>query len=211
MKIAILGATGTVGQRIVKEAVRREHSVTAISRDPSRLMRQERVNTAAVDALDATALEDALHHHDALISAVGPGQGRPASVIVDVSRAIAAACMKSGVRRVLIVNGAGSLSVKPGLELLNTPEFPVSWREIALAHREALELWRKVKELDWTVASPAALMEPGERRGSYRVGHNDLLVDDRGQSRISAEDFALALLDELERGAHVHERITFAY
>ncbi len=211
MKIAILGATGSVGQRIVNEAVARDHSVTAIARDPSRLMGRERVSTAALDVLDSQALENAIRNHAAVISAIGPAHGAPTSIIVDATRAIAGACMKADVRRVIIVNGAGSLEVEPGVQLLSTPDFPAAWRDVALAHREALEVWRKVKELDWTLASPGALLEPGERRGRYRIGHNELLKDERGQSRISSEDFAMAIIDELERGAHLRERVTFAY
>jgi putative NADH-flavin reductase len=211
MKIAILGASGMVGQRVVREALSRNHSVTAVSRKAAPLGEPNpRLTTAAADATRADELERTIAKHDAVLSAVGPRGDAPA-MLVDVTRAVAAAAMKTDVRRIVIVGGAGSLSVKPGLELLATPDFPAGWRDLALAHREALELWRRVKELDWTYVSPAAVLEPGTRTGKYRTGHDDLLVDERGESRISAEDLAVALIDELEHHAHSHERITVAY
>nr|PZN22159.1 MAG: 3-beta hydroxysteroid dehydrogenase [Pseudomonadota bacterium] len=185
--------------------------MTGIARHPSRIDTAVRLRPVQADATKADELARAIEGHDAVISAIGPAPGEPASVVLDGTLGIAAACMRANVRRVLVVGGAGSLAVEPGIELLATPEFPAEWKPIALAHREALELWRKVKELDWTYVSPAALIEPGERTGRYRVGHDALLVDARGQSRISAEDYAVGLLDVLEQGSHVHERITLAY
>lgn len=209
MKIAVIGATGMIGQRFLSEASARGHALTAIARRPGAVNNAAR--TVALDATDAAALERAIEGHDAVVSAVGPNGDSSVSVIVDVTRALAAACTRADVRRVIVVNGAGSLAVKPGVELLSTPEFRSDWRPVALAHREALEIWRRVKELDWTVMSPAALIEPGERRGRYRIGHNDLLVDENGKSHISAEDFAASIVEELETRAHLHERITVAY
>jgi uncharacterized protein len=211
MNVAVLGATGNIGRRLVSEALERGHRVTALARHAQSMPPHPGLHARSTDLHDAWELEDALREKDALLSCVGPGAGEPAVVVVDAARAVAAACMRTGLRRVLIIGGAGSLSVKPGLELLNTDTFPEASREIALAHHAALEIWRKVKELDWTVISPPALIFPGLRTGRYRTGHNDLLVDEHGQSRISTEDFASGTLDELEKRAHVHERITFAY
>jgi putative NADH-flavin reductase len=211
MYIAILGATGSIGQRLVQEGLARGHRITAMARHTARLAARPALTLRDTDFKVTEELEVALRGHDAVISAVGPAPGEPASLVVTATRALAAACMRAGIARVMVVGGAGSLSVTPGLELLHTEQFPPAWREIALAHREALEIWRKVKELDWTVVSPAARMDPGARTGQYRTGHNDLLVDAEGQSRISTEDFALALIEELERRAHIRERITFAY
>ena len=108
------------------------------------------------------------------------------------------------------MGGAGSLRVKPGLELLDTAEFPAGWRSVALAHREALGVYRTVQDLDWTYVSPPAVIAKGARSGRYRVGGDDLLTDEHGQSRISVEDYAVAVVDELERGAHKRTRITVA-
>jgi putative NADH-flavin reductase len=211
MKIAILGATGTVGRRLVQEALERGHEVTALARAAGGLDSRPGLSLRQVDFRCAPELEAAIFGHAALISAIGPAPGEPAHIVVESARAVAAACMRTGVGRVLVVGGAGSLNAEPGLELWRTPDFPAEWREIALAHREALQLWLKVKELDFTVLSPAAQMHPGTRTGRYRIAHNDLLRDASGQSSISTEDFAAAVLDELERGAHIGERITCAY
>jgi hypothetical protein len=211
MRIAILGATGRVGRCVVQEALERGHEVTALARDPARLDAQSGLAQRRVDFRSATELDTAIGGHTALISAVGPGPGEPASVVIEAARAVAAACMRAAVWRVLVVGGAGSLNTEPGLELWRTPGFPPEWREIALAHREALQIWLRVKELDFTVLSPAAQMQPGVRTGRYRIGHNDLLRDSSGQSCISTQDFAVAVLDELEHRAHVGERITCAY
>jgi putative NADH-flavin reductase len=117
------------------------------------------------------------------------------------------------VRRVLVVGGAGSLQVAPGLDLVDAPGFPEAWKGVALAHRDALKVWRgpQAAELEWTYVSPAALIEPGERRGSYRTGTDRLVADEQGNSHISAEDFAIALVDEIEQGNHVRARFTAAY
>src|SRR5207245_11451268 len=119
---------------------------------------------------------------------------------------------QAGVRRLLLVGGAGSLEVRPGLQLVDTLEFPAAWRPVALAHRDALAVYRAAPPgLDWTYFSPAALIEPGKRTGTYRTGNEQLLTDRMGKSRISAEDFAVALLDEVERPAHVPQQITAPY
>jgi putative NADH-flavin reductase len=212
MKIAILGATGAIGQRIVAEGLARGHRITAVARQQAALLSSAPGLVFQAANFRAPAeLEAALVGHDAVVSAVGPSAGEPAATVVEASRALAAACMRVSVSRVIVVGGAGTLSVEPGLELLRAESFPPDWRDIALAHREALQLWRKVKELDWTVVTPPAAIAPGARTGHYRTGHDDLLLDAQGRSQISIEDFAVAILDELEHGAHLHERITFAY
>lgn len=209
MQICVLGATGRIGQRTVAEAVRRSHRVTAASRRGKTEV-EPGAQVVQVDSTRIGDLERVLRGHDAVICAVGPSDDELPSMVVDTARALAGAAMRSGVRRVVIVGSAGSLAVRPGVELLSTPQFPEEWRDLALAHREALEIWRQVKELEWTYVSPAALVEPGERSGTYRVGHNELLVDEHGKSFITMEDFAVALLDEVENDSHVGERINIA-
>ncbi len=211
MQISIIGATGRIGRRIVAEALDRKHTVTAVARNTREIEADERVTLRSADATHPEQLEEVIRDHDAVVCSIGPSRGDSPQLVQDATRALAAAAMRAHVKRVVIVGGAGSLAVKPGVELLSTPEFPQEWRAIALAHREALELWRRVKELDWTYISPAAVIEPGTRTGKYRVGHNDLLVDAQGHSRISMEDFAVAVINEVETGAHVRERITVAY
>jgi uncharacterized protein len=210
MKIAVVGGTGTLGRSIVNEALRRSHGVTAISRSEAPSSSSSRAVPATADATREEELERVLAGHDAVVSAVGP-RGAPPGMLVDVTRALAASCMRTHISRVLVVGGAGSLNVEPGIELLATPEFPPEHRALALAHREALELWRRVKELDWTYISPAATIVAGELKGHHRVGHDDLLVDVSGESRISVEDFAIGVLNVLDNGSHKRERITLAY
>ncbi|HEY6728192.1 MAG TPA: NAD(P)H-binding protein [Polyangiaceae bacterium] len=212
MQIALLGATGHVGLHITAEAVRRGHGVTAVARHPDAARGdEERVTAKRADATAAFEVEQAISDHDAVISAVGPAIDETPSMIVKAARALAAAAMRAHVRRLVIVGDAGSLTVTPGIELLATRGYPAELREVALAHREALEVWRRVKDLDWTYVSPPAVLYAGARTGEYRVGHNEMLTDDHQQSRISVEDLAVAVVDQVENNAHVRERINVAY
>jgi putative NADH-flavin reductase len=217
MKIVLFGAGGVIGKRIVGEALRRGHQVTAVARDPSKLADADpRLQVVQGDALSAESVASAVRGADAVVSAVGPGHGPGAadlSMVLDSTRALIAGLKQAGVRRTVVVGGAGSLEVAPGLQLVDAPGFPEAWKGVALAHRDALAVWRgpEAAELEWTYLSPAALIEPGERTGSYRTGGDQLLADAQGNSRISAEDFAVALLDELEQPGHVRARFTAAY
>ena len=196
MRIALFGATGTVGSRIAKEAQSRGHSVTPIAR-------------SGADARDAAAVAKAVAGHDAVVSAVGP-RGSP-DELSEAARGLIAGSRKAGVPRLLIVGGAGSLEVAPGKRLVDTPQFPAGWKPVALAHASALEVYRKERDLDWTYLSPAALLEPGPRTGRYRTGDDRLITDAKGDSRISTEDFAVALVDELEKPRHSRRRFTVAW
>lgn len=212
MQIALLGATGNVGLHITAEAVRRGHGVTAVARHPEAVQNDdERITTKRANATAASEVEQAISDHDAVICAVGPAVDETPDMIVKTARALAAAAMRAHVRRLVIVGDAGSLTVTPGVELLATRGYPEELRDVALAHREALEVWRRVKDLDWTYVSPPAVLYPGERTGAYRVGHNEILLDDQQQSRISVEDLAVAVVDQVENNAHVRERINVAY
>ncbi|MDB5310153.1 MAG: 3 beta-hydroxysteroid dehydrogenase/Delta 5--_4-isomerase [Gemmataceae bacterium] len=211
MKILLVGGSGTIGQRVLAEAVKRGHAVTSVTRDPSRVPSQGGVTAVKGDALDPKSLADAASGHDAVVSAYSPG-GQDPSRMVDAARAQIAGLKQAGVKRLIVVGGAGSLEVAPGVQVVDTPEFPAAWKDIALAHRDALEVYRKEGgALEWTYFSPPALIEPGERTGTFRVGSDQLLVDAAGQSRISAEDYAIALLDEVETPKHVRKRFTAAY
>jgi putative NADH-flavin reductase len=211
MNIALLGATGTIGKRIADEALRRGHEVTAILRDPKKLA-DDRIKAVQGDVTDVASLIKTVAGHDAVISAVGPSHGAPPTLPAYAARALVQALPKAGVKRLLVVGGAGSLEVKPGLQLVDTPDFPAAWKPIAHSARDALKIFRDSgAALDWTYFSPAALIAPGTRTGKFRVGGDQLLVDEKGESRISAEDFAMALLDELEKPQHLKRRITVAY
>jgi putative NADH-flavin reductase len=212
-KIMLIGSSGMIGQRILHEALNRGHHVTALVRDTSGtgehraeldyhtgdIFKPETIATAAVD-------------HDVVVSAYGPGKGDP-NLLVKVAHALIEALTRVEPIRLILVSGAGSLEVKPGVQLVDTPDFPAEWKAIALAHREALDVYRKagMAEFDWTAVSPAALIEPGTRTGKYRTGTDQLLVDDKGKSYISAEDFAAAIVDEIEKARFQEQRFTVAY
>jgi hypothetical protein len=129
---------------------------------------------------------------------------------VDAAKSLVTASRQSG-KRVVVVGGSGSLEVAPGMQLVDSPQFPAAWRPIALAHRDALQVFRDEGGEGWTVISPAALIEPGQRTGRFRWGTDQLLADKAGDSRISMEDFAVAFVDELEAGRNLGKRITVAY
>jgi hypothetical protein len=212
MNIALFGASGTIGRRILNEALRRGHTVTAIVRDPTRINEQPSgMRSLAGNILDPQSVAATVAGHDSVLSAFGPSGEAPMTV-VDAARSLIAGLKTAGVKRLVVVGGAGSLEVAPGVHLVDTPEFPVAWKWAALAHRDALNAFRaEGGDIDWTYVSPAALMAPGERTGKFRLGGDQLLTDAEGQSRISAEDYAIAFLDEVEHPRHVRERFTVAY
>ena len=203
MKIAIIGATGNVGTRIVDEALRRGHAVTAIARDPSKLGERAGLTPVAADANVPGALAPLLAGHDAIVSSLRFSGSQP-DLLIDAVR-------RSGVKRYLVVGGAGSLEVAPGLQVLDTPDFPEQYKATAEGARQALQLLKQEKELDWTMLSPSAIIAPGQRTGKFRLGTDQLLIDQNGQSHISVEDYAAAMIDELERPAHSRQRFTAGY
>jgi putative NADH-flavin reductase len=211
MKIALFGATGTIGRRIAQEALARGHELTAIVRDPARLdVSHECLTAVKGDVLDAASVAAAVKGHDAVISAYGPGGSAPPRTLVDAAPSLIEGLGRAAVRRLVVVGGAGSLEVAPGVQLVDTPGFPAAWKPAALAHRDALAVYRTA-DLDWTYVSPAALIAPGERTGRFRIGTDRLVIDDKGESRISAEDYAVALLDEVERPQFIRRRMTVGY
>ena len=203
MKIALIGATGTVGTRLISELRRRGHQVTAIARHPDKPDRQDGVNPAVGDVQNENALAGVLSGHDVAIHSVKFLSTDPAKVI--------AATKAAKVPRLLVVGGAGSLEVAPGLTLVNSPDFPPEYKPETLAGVKFLDVLRQEEELDWTFLSPSYLFAPGERTGKFRLGKDELLVGADGQSRISTEDFAIALVDELEQPKHSRERFTVGY
>lgn len=203
MKIAIIGATGRVGTRLTDEALRRGHRVTAIARHASRLPARAGVTSKEVDATDSAALADALGGHDVVISTAPFAQLNAQQVTTAVRTA--------GVPRLLVVGGAGSLHVAPGVQLVDTPNFPDAYKAEALAGRDFLNALRGEPQIDWTFLSPSALFEPGERTGRFRIGEENLLSDAAGKSWISMEDFAIAMLDEIEQPTRSRQRFTVGY
>lgn len=212
MKIAVIGA-GNIGRVVIGEALSRGHTVTAIVRDPAKLtLSHPALSAAAGDVTDAASIAAAVAGHDAVVSAIGPNHAIGNIDILPQSvSTLIAALKQAGVRRLLVVGGAGSLEVAPGLRLYDTPEFPEAWRPAAKKHGEGLAILRAETALDWTFFSPAAIIEPGQRTGKFRLGGDQLLADASGNSRISIEDFAVAVVDELETPAHLRQRFTIAY
>jgi putative NADH-flavin reductase len=211
MKIALYGATGNIGQRILKEALRRGHEVTAIVRDQNKVgAKNSKLKYVIGDILNPADVCIKSAKHDVVISAYGPGHSNPKK-LVEATQSLIEGVRESGVKRLIVVGGAGSLEVSPGIQLVDTPQFPEAWKGIANAHRDALELYKKENSLDWSYASPAAFIEPGEITGKFRWGGNQLLIDEVGNSKISMEDYAIALLDEAENPNYVHKQFSVAY
>lgn len=212
MKIALIGATGFIGSALLKEALARDHQLSALVGHPEKLRAAPGLTPLAADALDTTRLAAQLKGHDAVISAFsGHAQGDTYGYYMRGMRSIIDATRASAVPRLLVVGGAGSLEVAPGVQVIDTPQFPAEWRASAQGARDALALLRQEQQLDWTMLSPAAVIAPGERTGKFRLGTDSLLVDAGGDSRISVEDYAVAMLDELEKPAHTRRRFTVAY
>jgi hypothetical protein len=203
MKIAVTGASGRAGSAITAELARRGHSVTAIARNPDRIARLANVTAVAGDANDQTALAKLWAGHDAAVSSIH-------FTASDVETLIGAA-RDSAVPRYLVVGGAGSLEVAPGVRLVTTPNFPAQYKAEAEKGAAFLDRLQREKALNWTFLSPSALFEPGSRTGKFRLGDDQLLVDSAGKSSISFEDFAVAMADEIERPAHIRKRFTVGY
>ncbi len=207
MKIAIIGATGLVGTKILSESLDRGHEVTAIVRNPETLPMHPKLRAAKGDATEPAKLASLVAGHDVVISAFNPGKderGTGARSIID-------AVKRAEVERLLVVGGAGSLEVAPGKRLVDQPDFPAQWKEGALRTADFLDQLRGETELDWAFVSPAAMLAPGERTGHYRVGGDQFMTDNDGESRISLEDYAVAMLDEAERPQHHRKRFSVAY
>lgn len=202
--IVILGITGRVGSRIANELLDRGHTVTGIARSIAGIKSR---NGLTLKAGDATKIEEVaflLQGHDAVVSSMRFAGGRDAETVVD-------AVKRAKVPRLLVVGGAGSLEVAPGLALIDTPGFPAAYKPEAMAGFDFLNMLRGERQLNWTFLSPSALFEPGARTGKFRIGGNQLLSDGAGVSRITMEDYAIALVDEIESPKHLRERFTVGY
>ena len=202
MKIALIGASGRVGSRILAELSNRGHEVTAIARDPAKITSLPGVTAIAGDIEATDALAELVKGHELVISSVLFSAS-------DTSKLIAAV-KASGVHRYYIVGGSGGLEVAAGKLLMDTPEFPESYKVEAQAGVDFLNKLKAEDGLDWTFLAPSAVFEPGERTGTFRLGKDQLLANENGSS-ISFEDFAVALVDEIETPAHVRQRFTVGY
>ncbi|MFJ2445517.1 NAD(P)-dependent oxidoreductase [Pseudomonas sp. NPDC087626] len=202
-KIALIGATGRAGSQLLEEALRRGHSVTAIARDTSKLSPRPGVMSKNVDVLDAAALQAAVAGHDLVISAAHFAT-IPASAVIGPVQA-------AGVKRLLVVGGAGSLLLPDGSRVIDAPDFPAEYKAEASAGAVFLDTLRQEQELDWTFLSPSALFVEGQRTGTFRIGQDDLLVSAEGKSWITFADYAIAMLDEVEKHAYSRQRFTVGY
>jgi putative NADH-flavin reductase len=203
MKIAIIGATGNVGTRLVNEALHRHHAVTAIARDTSKLARQTGLSAVVGDVTKPELVLPLLKGHDAIVSSLRFQSSDPQQLIELVR--------DSGVKRYLVVGGAASLEIAPGEILLNAPNFPAAYKPEASAGKAFLDALRNAKDLEWTFLSPSMFFGPGERTGKFRLSDNTLLTAPDGKSSISYEDYAVAMLDEIETPKHVRGRFTVGY
>lgn len=213
MKIALIGATGFVGAAILREALNRGHEVTAIVRHPEKITPHPKVRPQKGDVYNEDEVARLVAGHDAVVSAFNPGWGNPDIYNQQIkgARAIINGVKKVGIKRLLFVGGAGSLEVKPGVQALDLPGFPAEYKPGALATREALNMLRKESGLEWSFLSPSADLVPGQRTGKFRLGADQMLKDASGKSRISVEDYAVAMIDEVERPAHIRQRFTVGY
>ncbi|HWE42171.1 MAG TPA: NAD(P)-dependent oxidoreductase [Gemmatimonadaceae bacterium] len=216
MKLVVFGATGNIGQRIVKEAVSRGHDVTGVVRDPEiQKSPDPKAHLVKGDATDAASVAKVVKGADAIVSAISPrasSRGLPAPSLVDGARAVIAAATKAGVKRVIFVGGAGSLEVAPGERLMDQPGFPAPYKAEAQEGADMLDIVRReAAALDWSYISPAAEISAGHRTGRYRTTGDQFIPDAKGQSRISFEDYAVAVVDELEHRNHVGRRFGVAY
>lgn len=219
-KIALFGATGTIGSRVLHEALGRGHQVTAVVRDPEHFCESDAsaADVAVVrgNVLDPASVSQAAAGQDVVVSAFGPGSGDPGA-LVSAAKSLVGGVQALGEDaprpRVVTVGGSGSLRTPGGPMVWDEAGIPAPVLAVMHAHGDALDFLRTVPvdEVHWTNLSPAARIEPGTRTGTYRLGLDDLIVDDRGHSLISTEDFAVALVDEIERDAHAGKRFTIGY
>lgn len=211
MHIALIGARGQIGQHIAQQLLQAGHQVTALLRPGTTLPAHlAGAQAREVDILDAQALADAVRGHDAVASAYGPAMDAPEETVA-VMHALVTACRTSAIGRLVVVGAAGSLEVAPGVQLVDTPEFPPQYHALASAHRDAFAVLRQAQDLAWTFFSPAALIQPGEPRGGYQVEVGRLLTNAAGDSIIHYPDYAEAFVAELTGNAHPRQIITVAY
>lgn len=220
MKVALIGATGFVGAAVLQELVQRGHEVVALVRDPAKLPAQAGVQVVQADVMNASAVQQAVRGTQAVLSAYNAGWANP-NIYDDFLRgsaAIVQGVKAAGVARYLVVGGAGSLYVAPGVQLVDTPQFPAAIYPGASAARDMLTQLQEEEALDWTLLSPAVGFHAGSaaqargRTGQYRTGSDAPLMQDDGQvGDISAQDLAVALVDALERQLHARQRFTVAY
>jgi putative NADH-flavin reductase len=214
MNIALIGATGFVGSAVLNEALNRGHKVTAIARDTSKIaVKNDNLTVVIADVYDTEALVKVLTGHDAIVNTFNAGWTNPNLYddFIKGSESIQQAVKLSGVKRLLVVGGAGSLEIAPGVQLVDTPQFPAEWKTGATAARDYLNIIKKENDLDWTFLSPAIHLHPGARTGVFRLGSDQPVFDADHKSEITVEDMAVAIINELEQNQFIKKRFTLGY
>lgn len=220
MNIVLLAATGRAGRTILNELINRGHQVTAVARDLGKLPAQlpETVQGVRDDLSSIDRIAEIISGADAVVSAYGPSSDDPryfsdvnyTDQLVTVTERAIAAVRKAGVPRLIMVGGCGSLEFSPGVTVLKSGYWPDQYVAIATSHMKALAALR-ASDINWTYFSPPMMIEPGVRTGKFRLGGDSLIVDEQGNSKVSFEDYAVALVDELEKPAHERSRFTIGY
>jgi putative NADH-flavin reductase len=214
MKIAIVGATGMIGSKLLEEAVDRGHVVTAVSRHATKIPAHDRVRPVEADVNDTKALADAFSGQEAILHAFAPPRLSVEERVEQQragTRSIIAAAKSAGVHRILAVGGAGTLEVAPGVMNADRPEFPASWEGGVKSTALIKGLLAAEPDLDWTFLCPSHDIFVGKRTGKFRLGLDQMLVDADGKSSISTADYAIAMIDELENPKHSRRRFTVGY
>lgn len=209
MNVVVYGGTGHSGSEIVKELVRRGHTVTAVSRKVDSAKGQSGVTAKTDDLSNVDAIAAIIKGADVVVSAYAPPMDQT-DALVDVTRREIEAVKKAGGPRLLVVGGAGLLEVAPGVTLIKSGHLPAEYLPIATSHEKALEVLR-ASDINWTYLSPAAFFVSGERTGKFRLGTKELVADAKGESKISFADYAIALVDEIERPAHERGSFSVGY
>ncbi|NUT77617.1 NAD(P)H-binding protein [Pseudomonas sp. C1C7] len=216
MKVVVLAATGKAGRATVSELLSRGHEVTAVARSPEKL--PSSVTSIADDLSSADKLASIIKGADAVVSAFGPSTDDPryfsdvsyTDQLVSVTERVIEAVSKTGVPRLIVVGGAGSLWLSPGVTVLNSGHWPEQYVPIATSHVKAFAAL-KASSINWTYFSPPMMIAPGIRTGKFRLGGDDVVFDDKGKNWISFEDYAVALVNELEKPEHEYGRFTIGY
>jgi putative NADH-flavin reductase len=209
MRVVLYGASGMIGSHILAELVRRGHSVSAATRHPERILPAAGATPVLSDATKPESVAQTAKSCDAAINAISPADGEPMR-LVQAARALLKALPGVGVQRLIVVGNAGTLEVSPGVLQMDLATFPSQWMGVAVAQREVFHLLRESK-MDWTYYCPASIIRPGQRTGKFRVDTGKMIFEENRPSHISLEDFAVAIVDELENPQHLREQCTAAY
>jgi putative NADH-flavin reductase len=209
MHVILYGATGKAGSVILKELVDRGHTVTAVARTPEKVKKLKNVNVIQGDLSDPAKIAGIVKGADAVVSAYGPPPDKTAEII-GATNCLVQGIERAGGPRLIVVGGAGSLFVAPGVTVRESGNLPKEWIPIVDAHIQVLKNLKQ-SGINWSYFSPAAFFEPGQRTGKFRLGKDELIADPQGNSRISLEDYAMALVDELEDPRHQRQRFTIGY